>query len=65
MYRWIRSDVGMAHTMYPFRKGHYLGSGPGDMVVFEAGLHGEGQYREIKKYLDALARERGKRSVTV
>ncbi|MCG6987706.1 MAG: hypothetical protein LJF06_05955 [Gemmatimonadetes bacterium] len=65
LYRWIRSDVGMAHTMYPFRKGHYLGSGPGDMVVFEAGLHGEGQYREIKKYLDALARERGKSSVTV
>ena len=37
----------------------------GDMVVFEAGLHGEGQYREIKKYLDALARERGKSSVGV
>jgi transketolase len=58
LYRWVRSDLGLSHTMYPFRNGHYLGSGTGDMVVFEAGLHGEGQYREIKKYLDALARAR-------
>jgi transketolase len=65
LYRWIRSDLGMAHTMYPFRKGHYLGSGTGDMVVYEAGMHGEGQYREIKKYLDARARERGRSSVGV
>ena len=65
MYRWIRSDVGLSHTLYPFRKGHYLGSGTGDMVVFEAGLHGEGQYREIKKYLDALSRERGRSTVGV
>jgi transketolase len=65
MYRWIRSEVGLAHTMYPFRAGHYLGSGTGDMVVFEAGLHGEGQYREIKQYLDALAKERTASTVTV
>jgi transketolase len=65
MYRWVRSDVGLAHTMHPFQKGHYLGSGAGEMVVFEAGLHGEGQYREIKSYLDALARDRGKSSVQV
>lgn len=65
LYRWIRSDVGLSHTMYPFRKGHYLGSGTGDMVVFEAGLHGEGQYREIKAYLDALAKERGRSTVGV
>jgi len=65
LYRWIRSDVGLAHTMHPFGKGHYLGSGTGDMVVLEAGEHGEGQYRQIKKYLDALARERGRSSVGV
>jgi len=65
MYRWIRSDVGLAHTLYPFRKGHYLGSGTGDMVVFEAGLHGEGQYREIRKYVDALAKERSRSSAAV
>jgi transketolase len=65
MYRWIRSELGLAHTMYPFRKGHYLGSGTGDMVVYEAGLHGEGQFREIKKYLDALSRQRSRSSVSV
>ena len=27
MYRWIRSDAGRAHTLHPFAKGHYLGSG--------------------------------------
>ena len=40
--------------MYPFEKGHYLGSGIGDMVVHEAGLDGEGQLRRIKAYLKAL-----------
>ena len=29
MYRWIRSDLGRAHTLHPFAKGHFLGSGPG------------------------------------
>lgn len=55
MYRWIHSELGRAHTMYPFEKGHYLGSGTGDMVVHEAGLDGEGQLRRIKAYLSALA----------
>ncbi len=60
LYRWIRSDVGLAHSMHPFMKGHFLGSGTGDMVVSEAGMSGEGQYRQIKRYLDALTRARGK-----
>jgi transketolase len=51
MYRWIRSDRGRAHTLYPFRKGHYLGSGSGAMVVHEAGLDGEGQLAGIKAFL--------------
>jgi transketolase len=51
MYRWIRSDVGRAHTMSPFEKGHYLGSGSGAMVIHEAGLDGEGQIAQIKAYL--------------
>jgi len=56
MYRWIRSDVGRAHTLHPFVKGHYLGSGPGEKVIAEAGLDGEGQYRAIRAFLDALTR---------
>ncbi len=65
MYRWIRSDLGRAHTLYPFLAGHYLGSGSGAAVVHEAGLDGEGQYRGIKAYLEALAHERRHSSVTV
>ena len=63
LYRWIRSDLGMRHTMHPFQKGHYLGSGPGEAVVFEAGLHGEGQFRAIKEYVGDLAEAREKGAV--
>jgi transketolase len=55
MYRWIRSELGRTHTMHPFMKGHYLGSGTGEVVIHEAGLDGEGQYHAIRKYLDARA----------
>jgi hypothetical protein len=58
MYRWIRSELGRANTMYPFQNGRYLSSGVGDMVVHEAGLDGEGQIKRIKAYLDALVRAR-------
>jgi transketolase len=58
MYRWIRSELGRANTMYPFQNGRYLSSGVGDMVVHEAGLDGEGQIERIKSYLDALVRTR-------
>ena len=54
MYRWIQSDLGRNHTMHPFQKGHYLGSGPGDDVIREAGLDGPGQYAGIKGFLSAL-----------
>jgi transketolase len=53
MYRWIQSDLGRRHTMHPFKNGHYLGSGAGEMVIHEAGMDGEGQYRSIRAYLDA------------
>jgi transketolase len=57
MYRWIQSEVGRRHTMHPFMKGHYLGSGAGEMVIHEAGLDGAGQYARIRKYLDATTRQ--------
>ncbi len=58
VYRWVRSDIGMEHTMYPFMNGHYLGSGPGEVVIHEAGLDGEDQYRRIKEYVEALRSSR-------
>ncbi len=51
MYRWIRSDAGREATMYPFQKGHYLGSGQADMVLDEAGLDGASQARAVLRYL--------------
>ncbi len=56
MYRWVRSDAGRAATLHPYYKGHYLGSGQGEMVLREAGLDGESQYRAIKSYMESAAR---------
>ena len=52
MYRWVRSDLGRSMTLHPFSHGRYPGSGPGDRVISEAGLDGEGQLAAIMKYLD-------------
>jgi transketolase len=54
--RWLRSDVGRAATLHPYRRGHFLGSGSGPAVLAEAGLDGEGQYRAVRAYLDARTR---------
>jgi transketolase len=56
LYRWVRSDRGRAHSLHPFRKGTYLGSGQGQHVLEEAGLDGPGQMDAVRKYLDALVK---------
>ncbi len=56
MHHWVRSDAGLAATLHPFRKGHFLGSGQGEVVLAEAGLDGESQYRAIRAFLDARLR---------
>lgn len=55
MYRWIRSDVGRAHTLDPYLHGHFLGSGAGRAVVAEAGLDGASQFRVIARYVRELS----------
>jgi len=50
LYRWIRSDRGREMSLYPFRKGHYLGSGKAHKVLEEAGLDGDGQFQAIMRY---------------
>ena len=62
MYRWVRSDAGLAATLHPYRKGHFLGSGQGEVVLAEAGLDGESQYRAIRAYLDARLRAEAARA---
>lgn len=51
LYRWIPSAQGRKHSLYPFKKGHFLGSGKAESVVAEAGLDGESQYRAIKDFI--------------
>ena len=53
MYRWVRSEEGLAASLHPFRHGHFLGSGQGEMVLREAGLDGTGQCAAIKAYVAA------------
>ena len=53
LYRWVRSDLGRAHSLHPFRNGQFLGSGQGSMVLAEAGLDGASQARAIQAYLAA------------
>ena len=58
MYRWIRSDFGRSHSLHPYMRGRYPGSGQGRVVIAEAGLDAESQYRAITKYVEELARVR-------
>lgn len=50
LYRWVRSERGREHSLHPFAKGHFLGSGAGPMVLAEAGLDGESQAAAIRRY---------------
>jgi len=55
MYRWVHSAAGLEASLHPYRNGHYLGSGPGEVVLREAGLDGAGQFRAIEEYAATLA----------
>jgi transketolase len=51
MSRWVRSDYGREHSLHPFRHRHFLGSGPGAVVMAEAGLDGASQFEAIRAYV--------------
>ena len=51
MTRWIRTDRGRAHSLYPFRENHFLGSGSGTMVMREANLDGKSQFEAIRNFI--------------
>jgi transketolase len=51
LHRWLRSAHGLASSLHPFRHGHFLGSGQGEVVLAEAGLDGVSQARAIKDFL--------------
>jgi len=51
LYRWVCSERGRRMSLYPFKKGHFLGSGQANMVLAEAELDGEGQLKAIMEYV--------------
>ncbi len=51
LYRWITSRRGREASLYPFKHGHFLGSGSGPAVLREAGLDGVSQYQAIRAFL--------------
>ncbi len=53
LFRWVVSDLGRAHSLHPFKKGHFLGSGQGSVVLEEAGLDGASQARAIRAFVEA------------
>jgi transketolase len=55
MHRWIWSREGLLRSLHPFRKGHYLGSGPAEKVLQEAGLDGESQWKSVREYAGYIA----------
>jgi transketolase len=52
LYRWICSERGRRMSLHPFKKEHFLGSGQANMVMAEAELDGEGQFKAIVEYLN-------------
>ena len=51
MFRWVLSERGRNASLYPFKAGHYLGSGTAQAVMKEAKLDGENQYKAIMNYM--------------
>jgi len=50
-YRWTMSERGREFTLYPWKNGAFLGSGPGDVCLEQAGMHGEAQWDVIQKFI--------------
>ena len=50
-YRWTMSERGREYTLYPWKNGAFLGSGPGDVCLEQAGMHGEAQWAVIQKFV--------------
>ncbi len=63
LYRWIQSNTGRKHSLYPFKKGHYLGSGKAESVMLEAGLDGTSQFKAIQEFVGEKRRKEAKAAV--
>jgi len=54
LWRWVRSDEGLAASLHPLRRHGYLGSGAWDKVLEQAGLDGAGQRAAIEAWVKAV-----------
>ncbi len=52
LWRWVRSDAGIAASLYPHRLHGYLGSGSWDKVLEQAELDGKGQLAAIEAWVE-------------
>ena len=50
-WRWITSERGREFTHYPWKHGEFLGSGPGDVCLEQAGMHGAAQWKIIEQFI--------------
>ena len=53
---WLHSATGRAHSLYPHKKGRYLGSGVGAKLYAEAGMDGASILAAIRAFADDLKR---------
>ncbi len=51
LWRWVRSDKGVAASLYPLRNHGYLGSGSWDKVLEQAGLDGKNQLSAVEAWV--------------
>lgn len=58
MYRWVTGSENRSRILHPFKKGHYLGSGNAESVLCEAGLDGDNMYKEVKSFIDYIAKKK-------
>lgn len=52
MYEYLLSEKGREFSLHPFKKGIFLGSGPGSEVLKQAGLDAKSQIDAIKKFIE-------------
>ncbi len=51
LWRWVRSDEGIAASLYPHKLHGYLGSGSWDKVLEQAGLDGTSQLAAVEAWV--------------
>jgi transketolase len=53
MYRWVTSSQGRKQTLFPHKRGHFLGSGQASRVFQEAKLDGNSQLKAVMEYVES------------